>query len=92
MTDRTRAKLTIDMTPDGAFVQPAGPRPSASGVWAVRLGLSAAVVAAIAGAVAVGALVLWVASVMIPIALIAGVVAYGAFRFQIWRHGRTNWS
>jgi nitrogen fixation-related uncharacterized protein len=31
---------------------------------------------------------LWVASIMIPVALVAGVVAYAAFRFQMWRSRR----
>ncbi len=78
------------MTPDGEFITSHVPPPSRGGVWAVRLGLSAAVIAAIAGAVVVGALVLWVASVMIPVALVAGVVAYAAFRFQMWRAQRST--
>ncbi len=77
------------MTPQGDFLlppdAPAGaPRP----VWAVRLGLGAALVAAVAGGLALAAVFLWVASVLIPVALIAGVVAYAAFRFQMWRHRR----
>jgi hypothetical protein len=77
----------IDMTPDGDFVSP-HPQKRPPGGFAVTLGLSAAIVAAIAVAVAVAALVLWVASIMIPVALIAGVVAYAAFRFQLWRARR----
>jgi hypothetical protein len=72
----------IDMTPDGDFVSP---RPRPAGGLAVTLGLSAAIVAAVAGAIVVAALLLWVASIMIPVALVAGVVAYAAFRFQMWR-------
>jgi hypothetical protein len=74
----------IDMTPEGDFVSPRShARPP--GGFAVTLGLSAAIVAAVAGAVVVAALLLWVASIMIPVALVAGVVAYAAFRFQMWR-------
>jgi hypothetical protein len=87
---RTHVPRTLDMTPDGEFVAPYVPEPRGPGVWAVRLGLAAAVVAAIAGAVVVAALMLWVASVMIPVALIAGVVAYAAFRFQVWRAQRST--
>jgi len=87
---RARVPRTLDMTPDGEFVTPHLPPPAGSGLWAVRIGLGAAVVAAIAGAVVVAALVLWVASVMIPVALIAGVVAYAAFRFQVWRAQRSS--
>jgi hypothetical protein len=82
-----RTPRIIDMTPDGDFVTPHQPtRPA--GAWAVKLGLSAAIIAAVAGAVAVAALLLWVASIMIPVALLAGLVAYGAFRFQMWRARR----
>jgi hypothetical protein len=77
----------IDMTPDGDFVSPR-PERRPAGSFAVALGLSAAIVATIAVAVAVAALVLWVASIMIPVALVAGVVAYAAFRFQMWRTRR----
>jgi len=90
MPDRMRNPVTIDMTPDGGFVSPQAVPPQGAGVWTLRLGLGAAVIAAIAGAVAVAALVLWVASVMIPVALIAGVVAYAAFRFQMWRAQRSS--
>jgi len=90
MTERVHVPRTIDMTPEGEFVtQPVPPAPGA-GLWAVRLGLGAAVVAAIAGALVVAALVLWVASVMIPVALVAGLVAYAAFRFQMWRAQRSS--
>jgi hypothetical protein len=90
MTERVHVPRTIDMTPDGEFVTPhVAPAPG-TGLWALRLGLGAAIVAAIAGAVVVAALVLWVASVMIPVALVAGLVAYAAFRFQMWRTQRST--
>jgi len=86
MTDRVRTPRTIDMTADGEFLTPqAPPGLPGAGPGAVKLALGAAVVAAIAGAVVVTALVVWVASIMIPVALVAGVVAYAAFRFQSWR-------
>ncbi len=68
------------MTPQGGFV---GPAPVAT--WPLRLGLGAALIAAIAGGLALAAVFLWVASVLVPIALVAGLVAYVAFRFQMWR-------
>ena len=43
------------------------------------------VVAVLATAGAVALLALWFALAMIPIALGAGLVAYGALRFQRWR-------
>jgi hypothetical protein len=77
------------MTADGAFVAPAEPAAAPRSLWAMRLGIGAAIVAAVAAALAVAALVLWVASIMIPVALVAGVVAYSAFRFQGWRAKRS---
>ncbi len=77
---RERGPLTIDMTPGGAFVPP--PRRA---TWPLKVGLGAAALAAVAGALALAALFLWVASVLLPVALIAAAVAYAAFRFQRWR-------
>ena len=71
---------TIDMTPAGDVL----PRPVQIG-WAVRIGLVAALVALAALAASVAALFLWVASILLPVALVAGLVAYGAFRLQLWR-------
>ena len=68
------------MTPQGDFRSPAPGSP-----WPLRLGLGAALVAAIAGGLALAAVFLWVASVLVPIALVAGLVAYVALRFQMWR-------
>ncbi len=75
------------MTTQGEFVVPPAPRSS----WPLRLGVGAALVAAVAGGLAVAALFLWVASVLIPVALVAGVVAYAAFRFQVWRLKRSGY-
>lgn len=78
---RFRAGPVIDMTPDGQF---AGMRPTRT---ADRV-LGAAIIAAVIfGALALAALVLWVALALIPIALGAAVVAWGAWRFRLWRRG-----
>ena len=74
---RERVPQTIDMTAAGEFVAP-----PARATWPLRLGLGAAMVAVVAGAVTVAALFLWIASVMLPVALVAGAVAYVAFRVQ----------
>jgi len=81
---KERSQRIIDMTPDGEFVVPQNAPPPRN-AWAVRLGVSAAMIAAVAGALAVAAVFLWLASILIPVAVVAGLVAYGAFRFQIWR-------
>jgi len=70
---------TLDMTPRGEFRTP----PSTP--WATKLLRYAIVIAVLAGGFAVAALVLWAALLMIPIAIGAALVAYGAFRWQQWR-------
>ncbi len=73
------------MTPSGEFVAtPAG------SVWPLRIGVGAALVAAIAGVLAVAAVFLWVASMLLPIALVAAAVAYVAFRLQGWRSSKAS--
>jgi hypothetical protein len=71
----------LDMLPDGSFRQPAKP-PVATRVffWAV-------LIASIAGALAFAAFALWIALIILPVALGAAVVAWLAFRFQLWRAG-----
>jgi O-antigen/teichoic acid export membrane protein len=49
------------------------------------LGAIATVVAASICALVVGALVLWLALWLVAIAAVAGLVAWTAFRFQVWR-------
>lgn len=76
------AAPVLDMTPDGQFVDSAAPRglPFSTKV----LGVSVAV-AVLAGAIGFALLALWLALQLIPIAIGAGVVAYGVYRFQAWR-------
>ncbi len=69
----------LDLTPDGEFRQPVRPP------WATRVAAWALVVAVIAGGLAVAAVAFWLALMLIPIAIVAGLVAYLAFRFQLWR-------
>ena len=67
------------MTPDGRFVEP----PAAS--LATQLLRYALIVAVLAGGLAIAALALWFALVLIPVAIGAALVAYGAFRWRLWR-------
>jgi len=69
----------LDMTLDGQFREP----PVAP--VATRVGRVALLVAALAAAGAVGLLALWFALVLIPVALGAGLIAYGVLRYQQWR-------
>ncbi len=89
MDDRS-PRVILDMTPDGDFR--AAPRFSGKPVssWPLKLGLGAAVVSAGAVALVAAALFLWLASVLIPIAIVAGLVAYIAFRIQVFRAVRRH--
>lgn len=75
-----RRPPTIDLLPDGR-VRPAGPALS------LRLLVGAALVAAVAGALSLAALAIWVLSLLIPIAVLAGFVAWAALRWRRWRAG-----
>ncbi len=77
----TPGATTIDMTPDGRMAPP----PASGLSWPMRVGIGAVVVAVVAGLAASAVLLLWLASVLLPIAIIAGAIAYAAFRFQRWR-------
>ncbi len=80
---RDRLPQVLDMTPQGEFA--AAPRRSA---WPLRLGIGAALVAVVTSGLILAALFLWVASILLPVALMAGAVAYVAFRYQRWRARR----
>jgi hypothetical protein len=84
MSDRVPPEL--DMLSDGSFrLPPQPPRPPIL----TRIFIWAAVVAVIAGGLAVAAFALWIALILIPVAVAAAVIAWLAFRFQIWRAGRS---
>jgi len=74
-----REKPVLDMTPDGRFRTP--PRVPI----ATRIAAAAVVVAVIAGGLAAAAIALWLAFLLIPVVLVAGLVAYAALRFQLRR-------
>jgi uncharacterized membrane protein YdbT with pleckstrin-like domain len=71
------------MTPDGQFIDQ---RPETPSEKLVRI---AVIVAVVAGMAAIAALALWVAMALIPLAIAAGLIAYGAFRWRQWRLGRS---
>ena len=66
----------------GEFVEP--PRPPVSS----RILLWAIVVAIVAGAISIAALVLWIAAMVLPVALVAAAVAWGMWRYRMWRMQR----
>ena len=71
----------LDLLPDGSFRQP--PRPPV----AARIFAWALVIAAVAAALAVAAFALWIALILIPVVLVAVLIAWLAFRYQMWRVG-----
>lgn len=78
MSDRLPPE--IDLLPDGSFRPRRPPIAARVFAWAI-------VIAAVAAAIALAALALWVALILIPIVLVAGLVAWLAFRYQLWRAG-----
>jgi Flp pilus assembly protein TadB len=78
----TQKPPILEMTIEGEFVDPPQPRRLPFGT---RVLIWAAVVAAIAVAGVVALAALWLLAFMIPVALIAVIVAYGVFRYQMWR-------
>ena len=86
MEDHRRAGFgpQLDMTPDGQFV------PRRAGVpWTVRIGIGAALVALVAIGVAGAALAFWIVAALLPVVVIAGAIAWIAFRIQLWRARRS---
>lgn len=71
----------LEMTLEGGFRDPPQP-PLLSKIiaWAI-------LVAVLAGCAVVALLALWVAAVIIPVALGAAVVAWGLWRYRVWRAG-----
>jgi hypothetical protein len=69
------------MTPDGEFRMP--PRPP----LLKRILVWALLVAVIAGSFAMAAVALWLALIILPIAILAALLAWGIYRYQVWRNG-----
>ena len=80
---RDRDKPQIEMRIDGSFASPP------TGSWPIKIAGTALIVAVLTGALAVAAVLFWLALVLIPVALIAGLIAWAAVRFQFWRAGRS---
>ncbi len=74
------------MMPDGRFAETRVHVHRLSPLTARVLGV-AVLVAVVAAAGAIALFALWLAMTLIPIAIGAGVIAYGVYRFQLWRAG-----
>jgi membrane protein implicated in regulation of membrane protease activity len=73
----------LDMTLEGEFVTPSKP-PLTS-----RIMLWLLVIAVVAGMLSLAAFALWLALLVLPVALGAAAIAYGLFRYRLWREQRT---
>ena len=73
---------TIDMLPDGTFRAP--PQPPRV-PFSLKLGVGAVLVAVVGLSLSVAALAIWFVSLILPVVVIAGVVAWGALRFRRWQ-------
>ncbi len=74
----------IEMTVEGDFVSPP---PGAKPTLGTRVLVWVAAFAAIAVSCVVAVFALWLLAFLIPVALVAAMIAYGIFRFQVWRNG-----
>jgi len=78
-----RVPPELDMTINGDFVvPPRAPVTSRILAWAI-------VVAVLAGALSLAALALWVALLILPVAVGAAVVAWAVLRYRFWRAQRS---
>jgi hypothetical protein len=73
----------LDMTPEGDF-RPTGLRLP----WPTRVFLVAIGVSFVAGLIASAALLIYVALLLIPVALGLAAFGYSSYRLQAWRAGR----
>ncbi len=74
----------IDMTIEGGF---ASPEPEQKPPFSTQVMVWASAIAALAMAGAIAVFAIWLLAFLIPIAIIAALLAYAAFRFQLWRSG-----
>jgi fatty acid desaturase len=82
MSDRRPPE--IELLPDGSYRPRRAPVAARIFAWAI-------VIAVVAGALAVAALALWFALILIPVVLVAGLIAWLAFRYQLWRARQRGW-
>ncbi len=72
------------MTLEGEFVSPSPPpKPP----LATRVMIWAVVIAVLAASLVVAVFALWLLAFLIPVALVAALIAYLSFRYQLWRSG-----
>ena len=82
-----RIPPTLDMQLDGSFRAPPRRVP-----LSFKLMVGAAILALVAGAIAFAALALWVFAMVLPVVIVAALVAWAAMKFRLWQasRGRTS--
>lgn len=87
--DRTRPRPVIDMTPDGDFREDAPPaRGSAFDRLLARVGAYAVLAAVVAGGLVVAAIAVVFAAVLLPVAILAGLIGFGTLWWRARRARR----
>jgi fatty acid desaturase len=81
MSDREPPEL--ELLPDGSYRPRRPPVAARIFAWAV-------VIAVVAAALAVAAFALWFALILIPVVALAGLIAWLAFRYQVWSAGMSH--
>jgi fatty acid desaturase len=82
MSDRRPPE--IELLPDGSYRSRRPPIAARIFAWAL-------VIAVAAGALAVAAFALWFALILIPVVAAAALIAWLAFRYQLWRTRQRGW-
>ena len=84
----TDDRRTLDMTPDGQFRS--RPGQGQRGLpFMERIFLTAVIVAAVAGGFAISVLAFWLAIFLLPVALVAGLVAWGMLKMMSSRRSQS---
>ena len=75
------------MTIEGEFRTPPRPPKPPKPPVLNRILVWAVLIAVLAGSVAIAAVALWLAMIILPIAVGAAVIAWAIYRYQVWRAG-----
>ena len=86
--DRMRDRPVIDMTPEGEFRELAPPRDSWLDRMLARVGATAVLAGVLAGGLVVAALAIMFAALLLPVAIVAGLVGFGALWWRARRARR----
>ncbi|WP_237182432.1 hypothetical protein [Roseomonas marmotae] len=87
MDQQFRHRPVIDMTPEGEFSGPAPKRTGTLDRLLQRVGGIAALVTLVAGGIVVAGLAIAFFAIALPIALVAGLIAFGSLWWRMRRAG-----